>query len=75
MIQVSHFLFKRRDAEKKSFHAVFRVMLKHFLEVTEGLPHGSAYSYNAFGMPLPTLMVSENLYNSAPLRLVKTYES
>ena len=75
MIQVSHFLFKRRDAEKKSFHAVFRVMLKHSLEVTEGLPHGSAYSYNAFGMPLPTLMVSENLYNSAPLRLVKTYES
>ena len=55
MIQVSHFLFKRRDAEKKSFHAIFRVMLKHSLEVAEVLPHGSAYSYNAFGMPLRPL--------------------
>ena len=51
------------------------VMLKHSLEVAERLPHGSAYSYNAFGMPLPALMVSVNLYNSATLRLEKTYES
>ena len=49
----------------KSFHATFRVMLKHSFEVAERLPHGSAYSYNAFGMLTP--LTSLSLYHELHL--------